>query len=664
MSDDETGNIVRDLHFVSWLVNSDLNANHSDSSDDDIDERGLKGCELIPLLSDLDSSLLDPEEQYHLPRSSPVISCKRLHTELQTEHQSSPAGPSLTPPVCDRSALSTSSSSTVNSNNSHPHTSEHLIGLDEWEKPSVVPNKALVSKPDINKDESSPPCCLGNCSSPKGSIGQSELLTDNCGTSGISPASQEPQSLPSYSSGELSSESVSRRLRVPKNKSPESGPKRRACSDIPSVSGQRSSGQAEKSGSFVDVYCTKDLYRSSFELDQENAHFVVVDMMLEVLESVKWVVCLQQLNLTNPHKERHNTHNTTKTDSISSFDSGFEDFSSTNRYSLASFESPLQSSRMPCSAEHLAHHLVSEIRKQWFPSEQLHNPDNLNSALQEVSFPMMAGNRISLTEEIRQKSRMRGTLIWAPPRFQIIFSVQPIHRRSDVIASQHFLCAGCGTEVEPRYIKKLRYCDYLGRYFCDVCHGGGESVIPGRVLSNWDFARYPVCHFSRQLLDSIWQQPLFKFTSVAKKLYSQAKELQRFRDVQEQLISIKKLLSTCRLSAGVHAEFEQLPCHLMQELHLFSMDDFIGVKKGQLCTTAKAILQSATAHIDICELCQSKGFICEFCHRKEVLFPFQRDTCIRCQDCRACFHISCFHDEACPKCARLQKRKKIQEAIN
>ncbi len=33
-------------------------------------------------------------------------------------------------------------------------------------------------------------------------------------------------------------------------------------------------------------------------------------------------------------------------------------------------------------------------------------------------------------------------------------------------------------------------------------------------------------------------------------------------------------------------------------------------------------------------------------------------------DCRACFHISCFHDKSCPKCARLQKRKKLQEDIN
>lgn len=43
-----------------------------------------------------------------------------------------------------------------------------------------------------------------------------------------------------------------------------------------------------------------------------------------------------------------------------------------------------QSSSMPCSAEHLAHRLVSGFRKQWFPSERLQNPDNLNIVLQEV----------------------------------------------------------------------------------------------------------------------------------------------------------------------------------------------------------------------------------------------------------------------------------------
>jgi len=34
----------------------------------------------------------------------------------------------------------------------------------------------------------------------------------------------------------------------------------------------------------------------------------------------------------------------------------------------------------------------------------------------------------SLAEEIRLRTRMRGSLSWAPPRFQIIFTVQPTNR--------------------------------------------------------------------------------------------------------------------------------------------------------------------------------------------------------------------------------------------
>ncbi len=45
---------------------------------------------------------------------------------------------------------------------------------------------------------------------------------------------------------------------------------------------------------------------------QENAHFVVVDMVLEMLEAVKWAVCLQQFKNTHPHQDRCENQNTLK----------------------------------------------------------------------------------------------------------------------------------------------------------------------------------------------------------------------------------------------------------------------------------------------------------------------------------------------------------------
>lgn len=55
---------------------------------------------------------------------------------------------------------------------------------------------------------------------------------------------------------------------------------------------------------------------------------------------------------------------------------------------------------------------------------------------------------------------------------------------------QSFRCASCGTRVDQKYASKFRYCEYLGRYFCTGCHSGQTTIIPGRVLSKWDFSKY------------------------------------------------------------------------------------------------------------------------------------------------------------------------------
>ncbi|KAJ8352574.1 hypothetical protein SKAU_G00240500 [Synaphobranchus kaupii] len=442
------------------------------------------------------------------------------------------------------------------------------------------------------------------------------------------------------------------------------------------------------------------ILRASCDLEKENAHFVVADMVLEAVEGAKWAVlsqrgaevsrwcadCIQENETKNctPQPIKHSA-------SVGSSDSGYVEWCSPQSTSASSRSPSLtqeqppptdadkpetatdsdssslpSSSQFPtilCSAEVLALQLVSEFKKQWFAKEDL-GTTSLGSALQEF-FPdndsMATEDILALADEIKQKSRMRGTLTWAPPRFQIIFSTHPTQKRSVVVASQHYLCAGCGTQVEDKYLKKLRYCEYLGRYFCDCCHSDGESVIPGHVLEKWDFGRYPVCTFSHQLLDSVWHQPLFSLAWVANNLGSRARELPRFMEVQEQLLAIKKLLTVCRLSDRVLAELEQLPGHLTQEPVLLSMDDLQRIKRGQLVSQARVLLRTAVAHVDSCQVCLARGFICEFCKRKDVLFPFQTESCRRCRDCKACFHIECFRDEKCPKCLRIQTRRTLTD---
>uniref|UniRef100_A0A7N6A4P2 Rubicon Homology domain-containing protein n=1 Tax=Anabas testudineus TaxID=64144 RepID=A0A7N6A4P2_ANATE len=401
---------------------------------------------------------------------------------------------------------------------------------------------------------------------------------------------------------------------------------------------------------------------------QENAHFIVVDMVLEVLEGVKWNLSSDQWTSssdTHQHTDRRTC---------------------THRHTSSAEDSLLHEHKQRCKVcRHTQSHGTCNDRHENNKLDLSHllneQPATLGSMVdgdfvsqrrkhckllccfQLPGTGSVAASSSSLTEEIRLRTRMRGSLSWAPPRFQIIFTVQPTRRRSEVVSLQNFLCAGCGTKVEPRYIKKLRYCEYLGRYFCDCCHSGSDALIPGRVLSSWDFGRFPVSDFSKQLLDSVWHQPLFDLTCVGKTLYSRVKELDKLKELQEQLMGIKKLLKACRLSESVMTEFEQLPAHLLEQPHLFSMDDLLRVKKGQLVVRARAVLHAAIYHIENCKLCLARGFICEFCRDRDIIFPFQTDVCKRCPVCKTCFHKQCFVGKKCPKCARIQSRKKHNDSL-
>lgn len=79
------------------------------------------------------------------------------------------------------------------------------------------------------------------------------------------------------------------------------------------------------------------------------------------------------------------------------------------------------------------------------------------------------------------------------------------------------------------FIKRLRYCEYLGRYFCQCCHDNAQAVVPGRVLKKWDFGRYPVSNFARDLLGKIAGDPLFNPNDVNGGLYKKVKALDGVR---------------------------------------------------------------------------------------------------------------------------------------
>ncbi|XP_048844452.1 run domain Beclin-1-interacting and cysteine-rich domain-containing protein isoform X1 [Brienomyrus brachyistius] len=255
--------------------------------------------------------------------------------------------------------------------------------------------------------------------------------------------------------------------------------------------------------------------------------------------------------------------------------------------------------------------------------------------------------------------RVRGNLEWAPPRPQIIFNIHAAPKRKVVVAKQNYRCAGCGIRIDPDFIKRLRYCEYLGRYFCQCCHDNAQAVVPGRVLKKWDFSKYPVSNFARDLLGKIASDPLFNPNDVNGGLYKKVKALESVRLLRLQLSHMKVLLKTCRFATKLLDQFDAIPCHLTEDLHLFSLNDLKAVRKGELGPRLQELLRQGTAHVADCVLCQAKGFVCEFCgNDQDIIFPFELSKCRACEECHACYHRGCFRAGlGCPRCRRFAERR-------
>ncbi|MBN3272528.1 RUBIC protein, partial [Polyodon spathula] len=200
----------------------------------------------------------------------------------------------------------------------------------------------------------------------------------------------------------------------------------------------------------------------------------------------------------------------------------------------------------------------------------------------------------------RLRIRVRGNLEWAPPRPQIIFNIHPAPKRKVVVAKQNYRCAGCGIRTDPDYIKRLRYCEYLGKYFCQCCHENSQSVVPSRILCKWDFSKYYLSNFSRDLLAKIWGDPLFNMQDINSALYRKVKTLEQVRLLRMQLVHMKNMFKTCRLARELLEQFNREPGHLTEDLHLYSLSDLSAVRKGELPPRLRELVRQGAAHVHSC----------------------------------------------------------------
>lgn len=257
------------------------------------------------------------------------------------------------------------------------------------------------------------------------------------------------------------------------------------------------------------------------------------------------------------------------------------------------------------------------------------------------------------------KTRLRGNLEWAPPREQIVLSLHTKPKLKVQLNKQKYRCAGCGMKVSQALASRLRYCEYLGKLFCHCCHSNSTAVIPARVLHRWDFGRYPVSNFARDLLERLWLDPLFDVQYLNPTLYRRSSNMSRVREYRTALHHLQQYVRTCRCAITHQAELERFAPHLLDSPDVYSLEDLQEVRSGTLVESLRRVYHDCAEHCMKCPLCHAHGFICERCHDgRDIIFPFQLSSTFQCPACGACFHRKCYIQDQCPRCQRLEIRKK------
>merc|ERR1719223_1115570 len=218
------------------------------------------------------------------------------------------------------------------------------------------------------------------------------------------------------------------------------------------------------------------------------------------------------------------------------------------------------------------------------------------------------------------------------------------------LPAQNYRCFECETPIGIIY-GPPRHCAFTGKYYCNKCHDNSLSVIPARVVFNWDLSARSVCKRARCFISRVQHDPLIEINETNSTLYSHVPALENVRKLRIRLQKMEPYLTTCVKGKEVYNQFIHGREYLTKDLHRYSVSDLVEFQEESLETLLLQLYEAGRKHISLCESCGLKGFFCELCRSNKLIYPFETEETTSCSKCGSCFHATCFKSSlSCPKC--------------
>ncbi|XP_003383267.1 PREDICTED: run domain Beclin-1-interacting and cysteine-rich domain-containing protein-like [Amphimedon queenslandica] len=450
--------------------------------------------------------------------------------------------------------------------------------------------------------------------------------------------------------------------------------------------GSSISGSSGSSNGFFESM--KDTFQLQDELSKENYHFVLSEALISVIEEYKSLLREQAYDehlalVASPDRDSVDLASAPSTPSHPNPPPSPFPYRTTSFPYLSRTDTPtsptvpssptppspvpsrdvsllrlVDSQMMTNTAESTAHGLLQYISRVLggASSVEFRVPEQIVQLPSD--FIASIKREEQLHHSVANSTTIRGEMDWAPPRKTIIHTMySPPKDVSIALKDQNYRCAGCGVKIDISHTKLLRFCYYIGKYFCTTCHQNSLSYIPAYIMSKWNFKKYPVSNFARDTLAEFEKEPHFNLD--ISRLYYRIYELKKVKDLREQISFMRRYIFSCRETANLCERFTQFGHLVGSDVHIYSMEDFVNVKSGQLSKQLKFLATETEKHIKSCPLCKGKGFVCEYCQNEEdILYPFELKRVSSCPACSCCFHKDCCsQSRECPRCKRIRERQ-------